>query len=438
MLLKIFPNAKKGLLFPNRSWADKSFFYHIYPLGFCGAETYNDFQMPVVSRLTKVLEWLPHIRNLGADALYIGPLFETSVHGYDTADYFHVDRRLGCNDDLRSLAQALHARGMKLVLDAVFNHVGRRFFAFQDVLRHKEQSAYCSWFCLDFSKDNHYGDGFCYEGWAGCDDIVKLNLAHPPVRDYLLKVVSFWVREFDVDGLRLDAANRLCRRFVRELSAHCRGLKNDFWLMGEYVYGDYARLACPQMCHSVTNYEGYQALHSSFNQGNLRELAHTLERQFHRGTGVYRHCLLYNFLDNHDVSRIASIIKDKRKLFPLYTLLFTISGIPSIYYGSEWEEKGERSQGDACVRPCLERQKDKDLTSHIRKLACLRRQNPVLVYGDFRLIDVESDILVFSRRWQRQEARIAVNISAKTKRLKRGMQCKYLPPYGSSCEIFSL
>lgn len=423
---------------PANTWPDKAVVYHIYPLGFCGAEKENDFQKPPVSLLSKVSDWLPHIQKLGADTLYIGPLFNASAHGYDTADYFRVDRRLGRNEDLRALAQALHGRGMKLVLDAVFNHVGRHFFAFRDVLCRRKKSDYCRWFCLDFTKDNHYGDGFCYEGWAGCDDIVKLNLSCPAVRDYLLNAVSFWIKEFAVDGLRLDAADCLSRDFIRELAAHCRSLKNDFWLLGEYVCGDYTRLLTPQMCRSVTNYEGYHALQACCNQGNMPELAKTLNRQFHRSTGVYRRCRLYNFLDNHDVSRIAGIIKDKRKLFPLYTLLFTIPGIPSVYYGSEWAAEGLRSKGDDEVRPCLDMRADTKLTAHIRALASFRKKTPALVRGDFRLIKARGGFLLFARRWRKTEVWIAVNFENESKRLKFGKWRQMLPPYGSIVKIFSV
>ncbi len=416
-------------------WADKSFFYHIYPLGFCGAEKTNDFTQPVQSRLKKIQDWLPHIQKLGVNALYIGPLFESSAHGYDTADYFYVDRRIGTNEELKRLSQEIHKRGMRLVFDAVFNHVGRHFFAFRDVLQKKKKSVYCDWFCLDFSKDNHYGDGFCYEGWAGCDDIVKLNLAHAPVREYLFSVVSYWIREFFIDGLRLDAANCLSRQFIRELSSHCRNEKSDFWLMAEFVYGDYARLLMPQMCHSVTNYEAYQALHSGANQGNMAEIASALNRQFHKQNGVYCGQMLYNFLDNHDVSRIASVVREKQKLFPLYTLLFTIPGIPSVYYGSEWGVIGERSKGDEQVRNCLFLQDDNFLTKHIRRLAECRRRYPALIYGDFRILQISRDVLVFSRRWKKQEIMVAVNMSKKTRPFCCQGIAKALLPYGSELYV---
>ena len=401
-------------------WADKSAFYHIYPLGFCGAPARNDCNSAPVFRLQKILDWLPHFQELNINALYLGPVFQSFAHGYDTSDYFWLDTRLGTNEDFRHLVKVLHQNNIKVVLDGVFNHVGRGFWAFDDVRRHKADSRYVSWFKLDFSRNNRYDDGFCYEGWDGCDDLVKLNLSNPEVRQHLLSAVAMWIDEFDIDGLRLDVAHYLNPGFLRELHRMCQARKADFWLMGEMVFGDYRRLANPQMLDSCTNYELYKALYSSCNDNNMYELAHTLQRQFAIGSGVYEGLNLYNFLDNHDVSRIASIIKDERQLKPLYGLLYTLPGIPSVYYGSEWGATGIREQSDAEVRPDYAAWENNDLSRHIAWWAKFRRESEVLARGTYQELAVTGRFLAFRREFAGQSLDIAVNIGDSPQSFKHG------------------
>ncbi|HEX7568085.1 MAG TPA: alpha-amylase family glycosyl hydrolase, partial [Anaerolineaceae bacterium] len=338
-----------------KNWIEKAIFYAIYPLGFCGAPPGNDFSAPPQARLEQVHTWLDHIQTLGANALYLGPVFESSAHGYDTADYYWVDRRLGSNETLAQLSASLHQRGMRLVLDGVFNHVGRHFWAFRDLLEHGESSPYRDWFCnLRFDRRSPYNDPFSYEGWNGHYELVKLNLGNPQVRDHLFGAVETWVCQFDIDGLRLDAADCLDLNFLKELSAFCRSLKPDFWLMGEVIHGDYRRWANPETLDSVTNYECYKGLYSSHVDRNYFEIAYALNRQSGPG-GIYRDLLLYNFADNHDVDRVASSLANPAHLYTLYILLFSMPGVPSIYYGSEWGIEGKKSNGsDLPLRPWLD------------------------------------------------------------------------------------
>ena len=206
-------------------WLQDAVVYHIYPLGLTGAPRRNDFRAAPIPRLEQLYPWLDHIQGLGANTLYLGPLFESSAHGYDTADYFQVDRRLGTRETLSNLACEIHHRGMRLVLDGVFNHVGRDFWAFKDVLTNRERSLYAGWFSnLDFSRPSPYQDSFAYEGWNGNYDLVKNSTyRNPAVRAHLFDAVRMWVQEFDIDGLRLDAADQLAPDFLEALSSHCRG-----------------------------------------------------------------------------------------------------------------------------------------------------------------------------------------------------------------------
>ena len=409
----------------NTHWAQDAFFYHIYPLGFCGAPERNDFSSTAQDRLAKVGEWIPHMRTLGVNALYLGPLFESSAHGYDTADYFRVDRRLGSNADLAKLSTELHSNGIRLILDGVFNHVGRDFWAFRDVQQKGADSAYCSWFDgLRFDGSSPYGDAFTYTPWEGHYDLVRLDLSNPDVRAHLFAAVRAWVQEFDIDGLRLDVAYLLDLNFLQELSAFCRALKPGFFLLGEVVHGDYSRWANPQTLDSTTNYEAYKGLYSSLVDKNYFEIAYSLNREFGPG-GLYRGLPLYNFADNHDVDRVAAKLPDPALLYPLYLLLFTMPGLPSIYYGSEFGLDGRRSaQDDRPLRPSLEladlqhNAPQLDMPATIARLAALRAELPALRGSGYSQLYVASEQLAFARFSSDEYIVVMLNAAAKPVRLE--------------------
>ncbi len=400
------------------SWVPQSVFYHIYPLGMFGAPKQNDFSSPVVNRLDILYSWLDHLQWLGVNAIYLGPIFESGQHGYDTADYFKIDRRLGDELSFRNLTNEIHRRGMRVVLDGVFNHVGRSHFAFRDVQLNGESSEYVSWFAgLEFNKHNPAGDPFTYATWDGHYSLPKLNLKNPTVREHLLSAVRYWMDTWQIDGLRLDAADVLDFEFIKELNHLTKSINPEFWLMGEVVHGNYADWVKNDHLDAVTNYECYKGLYSSLNDGNYFEIAYALNRQFGEG-GVYRGMNLYNFVDNHDVSRIGSQLKNSRHLFPLYGLLFTMPGVPSVYYGSEWGIPGERtSYSDEALRPVLDLNTIintgpfPDLPHLIKKLAAIRKKFPVLNQGDYQEILVQHKLFVFRRSFQGQEAYIMLNAS---------------------------
>jgi cyclomaltodextrinase / maltogenic alpha-amylase / neopullulanase len=399
-------------------WVKSSIFYHIYPLGFCGAPQHNDFSIPTVTRLEKIYTWLDHIQGLGANAIYLGPVFESTTHGYDTADYFWVDRRLGTNQTLADLSREIHRRGMRLILDGVFNHVGRDFWAFRDVREKGADSPFCSWFQgLKFGETNAYGDPFSYEGWQGHLSLVKLNLSNADVRNHLFEAVSSWVREFDIDGLRLDAADCVDLDFWQAFSTHCHNLKPEFWLMGEIVHGNYTRWANPERLDAVTNYECYKGLYSSLNDANYFEIAYALDRQF-GPRGIYKDLPLYAFADNHDVDRVASLIKKPELLYPLYLLLLSMPGVPSLYYGSEWGLEARRHpHSDAPVRPSLDlaevsrTSSHKDLASAIARMASIRRSSPALCEGSYHALRTDSQQMAFLRQYDGDCVAVILNAS---------------------------
>lgn len=396
------------------SWVNESIIYHIYPLGFCGAPLKNDGVL--TPRIEKLADWIPHLKELGVNAVYLGPVFESSEHGYDTMDYYKVDCRLGDNETFAKVCKALHENGIRVILDGVFNHVGRDFWAFQDVMKNGAHSKYCGWFHnLNFGGSSPMGDPFWYEGWQGHYNLVKLNLQNPEVVEHLLGAVDLWRREFGVDGLRLDAADCVDPEFFRRLRSFCKEKDPDFWLMGEIIHGDYNRWANPSMLDSVTNYECQKGLYSSHNDKNYFEIGYSLNRQFGNG-GIYKGLCLYNFVDNHDVNRIASMLKKQEYLPLVYTLLYTMPGTPSIYYGSEWGIKGARSRNtDTELRPCLELGKIPDanesLLGFLKKLGKLRNSLHPLQYGGYEQSMLRNEQYVYCRMNGDERVYVALNLS---------------------------
>ncbi len=393
-------------------WWQHSSFYHIYPLGFCGAPEHNDFTTPAVPRLEEVADTAAHIRSLGCDALYLGPLFESSSHGYDTVDHYHVDRRLGDNRILRLVVQQLHNSGLRVILDGVFNHVGRDHFAFYDLRRQGEASPYRHWFKeVDFSGNNRFDDGFTYRAWEGHEELPELNLELPELREHLFGAVGQMIEDFDIDGLRLDVAYALPPEFIGELARYTADHKEEFFLLGEMIHGDYGQFAAETGLHSLTNYETYKALWSSHNDGNYFELAHSLARHF-GPEGISRNLPLYNFVDNHDVDRIADRLIEPGHLFPVYALLFTIPGIPSVYYASEFGIKGRKAvHSDAPLRPPWRQvtPQQPEPADFIRELAEVRRRSPALKAGSYRQLFVDHHQLAFERRFGEERVVAAFN-----------------------------
>ena len=396
------------------SWYEESLAYQIYPLGALDAPYENDGTGEVVHRLPKLLGWIDHLKALGVGCVILNPVWESSSHGYDTRDFFTVDRRLGTNDDLRELVAAFHEAGIKVLLDTVFNHVGRDFWAFADVREHGQASAYAGWFNIHWGGYSEYGDGFSYENWGGVPYLVKLNHSHFGLNDYCAEVIRTWEREYDIDGLRLDVAYCLDRGFLGYLRTICdeltakRGQK--FLMLGETMFGDYNLWMGDTACDTVTNYEAYKGLWSSFNSANMHEIAYALERQSgSHPWDLYTGKHLLNFLDNHDVPRIATRLDDAEQLPVLWGLLFGMCGVPCIYYGSEWGIEGEQHYGDHELRPPVEVPEWNGLTDWIAALAHARAGSEALLWGSYTQLQVQPEQLVFERETANQRVIVAVN-----------------------------
>lgn len=381
------------------AWYDSAVFYHIYPLGLCGCSKENT-GVPE-SHFEQLKQWAKHACDLGFTAIYIGPLFESVGHGYETTDYKKVDIRLGTNEDFRDFVDYCHDMGVKVVVDGVFNHVGRRFFAFEDLQKNRETSQYRDWFCnVNFGGNNEYNDGFSYENWGGYNLLVKLNQRNPVVMQYLYDVIRFWIDTFDIDGIRLDAADVLDFDFMKGMRHETAQMKEDFWLMGEVIHGDYSRWVNDQTLHCVTNYELHKGLYSGHNDHNYFEIAHTIRRL----NDICRGSRLYTFADNHDVERIYTKLNQKEHLKLVTLLVYTLYGIPSVYYGSEFGIEGKKEQGsDWNLRPYLELSDFVDtveknpVTALCAKLGAMKKQYPELTDGAYQELHLTNRQFAYGR-----------------------------------------
>ena len=393
------------------SWYNEAVFYHIYPLGLTGAPAQNDYSAPV-HRLNTLLPWIDHIQKIGCTALYIGPLFESVGHGYETTDYKKLDSRLGTNEDLTNFVAACHEKGIRVIFDGVFNHTGRDFFAFKDIQANREHSRYVNWYCnVNFGGNTEYNDGFSYENWGGYNLLAKLNQRNPEVQNYICDVIRFWVSEFDIDGIRLDAADVLDFDFMRTLRHTADEVKKDFWLMGEVIHGDYSRWVNGGTLHSVTNYALHKALYSGHNDHNYFEIAHTVKYLQNMGD-----LDLYNFVDNHDVERIYTKLSNKAHFAPVHVLLYTLPGIPSIYYGSEFGIEGKKEKfSDASLRPALDLENYKNAvtenpcTALIAALGKIRQDTPALSYGNYNELMLTNRQYAFARDLDNVRVIVTVN-----------------------------
>jgi cyclomaltodextrinase / maltogenic alpha-amylase / neopullulanase len=362
--------------------------WHVYPLGFTGAERENPPGAPVQHRLQRIERWLDHLVGLGANGLQLGPVFDSETHGYDTRDHFRIDPRLGDEDDLRHLIAAAHERGVKVVLDGVFNHVGRSFERFVRAEEGDPEAA--AWF-------RRTADGWAdFEGHSA---LVALDHGNPAVRDHVIAVMRHWL-DLGVDGWRLDAAYAVPTAFWHEVADAVHASHPHAWLLGEVIHGDYVRFVADSGLDSVTQYELWKAIWSGLNERNLWELAWSLGR--HRD--MVESFLPATFLGNHDTTRIASRLVDERHLAHAVVVLLTIAGTPVIYSGDEEGFRGvkeDRAGGDDAVRPAFPDSPDElsplgepVLRLHQRLIA-LRRRKPWLAHGRYEQVRVENDVLVY-------------------------------------------
>ncbi len=361
-------------------WAEQAVCWHVFPLGFLGAEA--EALPPGAApthRLRRLEPWLDYLIELGASALLLGPVFESSTHGYDTVDYRAIDRRLGDDADFDALISAAHARGIRVILDGVFNHVGREFPAFQQALRDEPGSASEHWFRLYWQADGAEPE---YEHFEGHRQLVTLNHAEPAVIDFVVDVMCAWL-DRGADGWRLDAAYAMPTEFWATVLPRVRERHPDAFIFGEVIHGDYPAIVEATGLDSVTQYELWKAVWSSLNDGNFHELAWCLQRH----DQMLETFVPVTFLGNHDVTRIATRLASPQHLPLALVVLFTVGGLPCVYAGDEQGfvgTKEDRPGGDDAIRPAFPDRPEQlsvlgapVLALH-RELIALRRRHPWL------------------------------------------------------------
>ena len=377
------------------AWADHAIWWQVYPLGFVGAErTALPPDASPEHRLPRLEAWLDYLVGLACNGLALGPVFASESHGYDTVDHFRIDSRLGDADDLDALIAACHAKGVRVLLDGVFNHVGRGFGPFQHVLARGRESTYANWFRLDWT-----GDGFDYADFEGHQQLVALNHEEPAVVDYVAEVMNHWL-DRGIDGWRLDVAYAAPLPFWRQVTDRVHARHPDAWLFGEVIHGDYAAFVREGGLDSTTQYELWKAIWSSLNDRNLFELAWAFERH----AKLLEEFVPQTFVGNHDVTRIASKLVDERHLGHALAILFTMGGVPSVYAGDEQAFRGikeDREGGDDEIRPAFPAAPDAlapegwPLYRLHQDLIGLRRRHPWLVRASVRVGTLKNEQLAF-------------------------------------------
>jgi cyclomaltodextrinase / maltogenic alpha-amylase / neopullulanase len=319
------------------AWVSHAIWWQIYPLGFVGAFPADQPPDPGEHRLRRLVDWFDHAIGLGASGIALGPVFASRTHGYDTTDHYRIDPRLGDEADFDYVVSEAHRRGLRILLDGVFNHVGVDFSRYREATN---DDASARWF---------RGRPGRFHNFEGHGELITLNHANPVVIDYAADVMAHWLGR-GADGWRLDAAYAVPQQFWSAVLPKVRKLYPDAWFVGELIHGDYAAAVDSAGFDSATQYELWKAIWSGINDGNFFELDWALQRH-NEFLGSFAPL---TFIGNHDVTRIASQLENPDHLAQALVILLTIGGVPSIYAGDELGFRGvkeERRGGDDAVRP---------------------------------------------------------------------------------------
>lgn len=394
-------------------WVEQAVWWHLYPLGFTGAEKDAPVQPHVVHRLPQLLAWLDYAVELGASGLLLAPIFASSSHGYDTIDYFRIDPRLGDEADFKALIDAAHSRGLRVLLDGVFNHVGRDFPAFQHAITQGPQAPEAALFRIAFDKRNQDNEPD-YANFEGHRQLPALNHNEPTVADLVVDVMRHWLAR-GADGWRLDAAYAVPRPFWAKVLPRVRADYPDAYFVGEVIHGDYAGFVRESTVDAVTQYELWKAIWSGINDRNFFELSWTLERH----NALLDSFVPLTFIGNHDVTRIASRITDERHLPHALVVLLTCGGTPCIYYGDEQAFRGikeDRAGGDDAIRPAFPASPHElapygwPIYRLHQRLIGLRRRHPWLHRARTRILSLSNTQFVYETFNGNQRITVALNL----------------------------
>lgn len=405
-------------------WVQDAVFYQIFPDRFCNGDPAND---PLEVRpwdecphsnsyfggdLLGVLEKLDYLQELGITALYLTPIFEApSNHKYDTEDYFQVDPTFGGNQALRELVEELHRRGIRIILDGVFNHCGETHPFFQDVIRQGRRSPYWDWFTISGDRPEKIPE-LNYAAWAGAPSLPEWNHCNPKVREYLLAVVRHWLREYGIDGWRLDTVEYLPPDFVREVYQATKQENPDAYLLGE-VMGVATSWFKYGALDGVMHYKLWEALVHFFAEGawDAQKFASFVQAMW-RSYPLENNFSCYTLLGSHDKPRFLTLCRgDKRRLILAVAFLFAFPGAPAIYYGDEIGMEGEEDPDCRRTFPWDESRWDAELRETFRTMIRIRHETQTLRKGEPRFVAAHNHLACLARTHQGEEILALFNAS---------------------------
>lgn len=429
-----FPYIRREDIIEVPSWAQDAIMYQIFPDSFASKKRYisgekseHSLQDDMISKSKRggtipgIIENLDYLSLLGINCIYLNPIFSAlEYHKYDTVDYYSIDPCFGTLHDFKLLVKECHSRSIRVILDGVFNHCGSGFFAFQDVLKNGEASPYKDWFYhlnfpIQYSKPPNY------EAFAYVKEMPKLNTGNPEVIEYFCNVGTYWLKEVDIDGWRLDVANEVNHEFWREFRKRVKKVKPDALLIGE-IWEDSETFLMGDQFDSTMNYrfsnlcQEFFALHSI----GVTEFQNKMNQMLMR----YQTPITYtqmNLLDSHDVPRFLYHCKgDVRKLKLAMFFMLTFVGIPSIFYGDEMLLTGNtepKYRTPMVWEPSLEQQQ---VLEYLKGLIKLRKENPAFTKGDYRVIQIEEEngVFLYERRYQKECYLVIINNNEKERTVK--------------------
>ncbi len=425
-------NGKIKMNFKPPNWVQDALFYQIFPDRFHNGNPNNDPENVCKWRdkptrdnffggdLEGVIQKLPYLEELGVNALYLNPIFKSpSNHKYDTTDYYKVDSSFGDRDTLKKLVKKLHQRGMRIILDGVFNHCGETFWAFQDVIEKGSKSKYKDWFIIKDSPIVKQPEPN-YRCFAGVPSMPEFNTDNPEVREYLLKIVKYWIKEADIDGWRLDTVEYMDPSFVKQIRIAAKEVKEDTYIMGEVMMGLATSWFKGECLDAVMNYRLRDLLIDFFVKRAID--AEEFDQRLYSLRQSYpdwANSVMFNLLDSHDRPRVLTLCHGNVKKMKLAVVfLMTYTGAPVIYYG---DEVGMRGGKDPDCRRCMIWEKDRQnhhLLDLYKRMVKLRRENIVLRRGNFHSLYGVGGIYCFLRDLNGEKIIVALNNSSKNKKVE--------------------
>ena len=393
-------NEKKDTSYINMKWDEKP-----TPKSFAGGD------------LAGIIEKMDYLKELGISALYLTPVFRSiSNHKYDIIDYFTVDPQFGTKEELRQLVKLAHENGIRVVLDAVFNHCSMEMQQFQDVLEKGRESRFYDWFIID--GDFPEPEKMNYECFAACNYMPKMNTANKEVQDFLLEIAIYWIREADIDGWRLDVSDEVSHGFWRRFRKAVKKEKPDSVIIGENWHDAYAYLMGDQY-DSIMNYAFTKACLDYFAKGvfSAKDMADKLNSNLMRNTEQVNRMML-NLLDSHDTHRFfTEVNKDKDKMLAAIALEMVFEGAPCLYYGTELCMEGGYDPDSRRGFPWDTKSWDMDFLEKVKELIRIRKQ-PAVQYGEIK-IEEEQEMLHVERMWENSKIILRINMTEEEKKIPK-------------------